>query len=900
MTNKKTLLLSVTFLVAGLWATPSKSQDKKPANSRPDANTAHSPVKEIIVICKTHFDIGYTHRVKDVVHYYQTEMIDKALTTMEQSKTMPDQQQFRWTAPGWVMSKVLEDWPGQTPERHEKLDAAFRSGKFVTHALPFTLESDACEPEEMARSLGFASQLSRKYNLPLPRSAKVTDVPSHTGELATVLANGGVKFLHIGCNWPSAYIKLPGLFWWQGPDGSRILTMYSPLYGSSEGLLFHKDWSADFPFIGENLVPAKEWTYKTWPAIIVTPDNSGPPNKEQVKALFDEIAQKMPGVKVRMGTMDDFVDAILKENPKLPVVKGEMPDTWIQGIMCDPEGRRLSRESHPLLASAEVMNTQLKIWGINAPSYAKTIALAYEKLALYGEHTWGGAGSVDQYGEAFKKVPPAKYADLEGSWEDKTDYIRTAADLTKAMSDSNLNMLARMVKHSNPGIVVYNPLPWKRSGFVEVNGKRVFATDVPANGYRTFPLDSTVSPAPELSSKSIENEFFKITFDAAKGAIVSMIDKRTGREWANNEAPQGLGQYFNERFTYEQTVKYDTDYQQGRGCEHAYGGKDFWLHPGLYKPGMISEKQVPYRALAAANGKLKISGDADAQTATLEMAGDAANHMPASILRVTLYKNQPYLDLEITIRDKAKDNWPEADWVSLPFKIANPTFHVYRPLGVMNPATDILPGADRDMYSVDHGVAITGADGAGVAVCPIDHPLISLDRPGCWKFSSDFVPEKPIVYVNLYNNQWNTNYRYWYPGTWSSRVRIWTINKGMSKDAIIATPALEARSPLQARVMEGTGGSLPSEQAGLTVSRKGVIVTAFGADADGNQGTLLRVWEQAGVSGKLIVTLPKGTKALSAVPVNLRGEKKGEPIKIASGKLVFDLGAYAPASFILQ
>ena len=54
-----------------------------------------------------------------------------------------------------------------------------------------------------------------------------------------------------------------------------------------------------------------------------------------------------------------------------------------------------------------------------------------------------------------------------------------------------------------------------------------------------------------------------------------------------------------------------------------------------------------------------------------------------------------------------------------------------------------------------------------------------MDRPGCWKFSKDaeeFTPKKPVVYLNLYNNQWNTNFRYWYPGTWSSSVRLWTFD----------------------------------------------------------------------------------------------------------------------------
>ena len=76
-----------------------------------------SDVKEIIVICKTHFDIGYTHRVDEVVDYYRTDMIDRALKAMDASASLPEEQQFAWTIPGWVLYKTMEDWDGQSPER---------------------------------------------------------------------------------------------------------------------------------------------------------------------------------------------------------------------------------------------------------------------------------------------------------------------------------------------------------------------------------------------------------------------------------------------------------------------------------------------------------------------------------------------------------------------------------------------------------------------------------------------------------------------------------------------------------------------------------------------------------------------------------------------------------------
>ncbi|MEI6175708.1 MAG: hypothetical protein WCS43_02350 [Verrucomicrobiota bacterium] len=848
------------------------------ADSRP-ANAVQSNVEEIIIVIKTHFDIGYTHRVKDIIQLYRTGMIDHAMNIMDQSKKLPTEQQFAWTGPGWVMSKALEDWDGQTPERHKRIDDYVKSGRFQFHALPFSLESDACEPEEMARGFIFSSNLSRKYGKPLPLSGKMSDVPSHGGALATVLANGGVKFMHIGCNWPSAYVQTPGIFWWEGPDGSRVLTIYSGMYGTATGFNWPDNWTGG-TFVGHHFLPPENWPHKIWPAIMVTMDNSGPPSAKAIETALAEVHNKLPGVKVRFGTMDDFATAFLSGKPELPVIKGEMPDTWIHGIMCDPGGSKLSRAVHPQLAATEALHTQLGLWGTAQPAIARDVALAYENILLYGEHTWGAAACIREYGEAFKSTDPKLIENIEGSWEDKTNYIRTANKIADTIAAANLKTLAANVKTAKGSLIVYNPLPWPRSGTVEVNSKRYLAKDVPPCGYLT--LKDPVEQADPV----LESPFFKVTLDPATGSIASLVDKRSGREWVDATAEHKLGQYLNERFTFEQTLRYTTKYQMDRAQPH----------PGMHKPGMISEKVTPYRAAVSNKGTILT----DSNSATIVCPADPANHLPATALRITLPQDQPYVEMELTIKNKAKDNWPEADWLCLPFKLTNPQFRVHRQLGVMNPATDILPGANRDLFSVGHGVTITDSNGTGIAISPLDHPLVSLDRPGCWQFSKDaaeFTPTRPVVYLNLYNNQWNTNFRYWYPGTWSSRVRISTFDAKTPRAAVIATPAIEARNPLAAVTAAGSGTKLPATQSGLTVSRPGVLVTAFGENPDG-KGTLLRVWDQSGESGDLTLTIPG--KFTSATPVNLRGEALGTPLQIRNGELKIILRAYAPATYLLD
>ena len=161
------------------------------------------------------------------------------------------------------------------------------------------------------------------------------------------------------------------------------------------------------------------------------------------------------------------------------------------------------------------------------------------------------------------------------------------------------------------------------------------------------------------------------------------------------------------------------------------------------------------------------------------------------------------------------------------------------------------------------------------------------------------MPKKPSVFVNLYNNEWNTNFPEWQDGSWSSRVRIWpTQGEEFGRD--LAVPAWEARLPLLAASAEGRGKAAGGPVRLERFAAGRALATAFGPDPDGvNPGTLLRVWDQSGVSGGSTVTLPQAFVAAVAQPVNLRGEKIGPPIAIENHTFTFELHAFAPATFVV-
>lgn len=862
-------------------------------------------IEQVIVVFKTHFDIGYTDMAYQVVHRYRTDFIDRALKVVDQSRDLPTEQQFVWTLPGWPMHKIMEDWPGQTQERQQRLLEAFKTGRFVTHGLPFTTHTELLEAEDLVRGMVFSSNLARKTGFDLPRDAKMTDVPSHTWIMPTLLKHAGIEFLHIGCNWPSHPVDLPALFWWEGADGSRLLTMYSRFYGTE-------------------LTPAKEWPFKTWLALIHTGDNQGPPKPEDVKKLLDQAAQQLPGVNVRIGRLSDFADAILAEEAELPVIRGDAPDSWIHGPMSDPAGAKIARNLRPLIAATESLNTQLRLWNIEVPNGSAPIAKAYEQSLLYGEHTWGLSPGAKSFDAAFQQdQAKGRFQRSETSWDEHTAYIETAQQIITPLLATNLHALAQSVNLDGKRIVVYNPLPWKREGLVcvewggsravtalrsaetgtvqpvETSGTslRFIARDVPPMGYRTYvPVKAELAPSAlnaNVRTQTIENRFFKVVLDPARGVVSSLVEKRTGHDLVDASTSFGLGQYFYERFDADQLIGYCDAYHRPnmRNFKSQHG-----FHPGIYKPGLPSAEEHPYESLSPHNFELCFESSPVSVTAVME--AQAQSDHPAVTTRITLYQNQPYVDLEMTLHNKPEDSWPEAGWLCLPLNVQTPQFRLGRIASIMDPAHDILPGANRHVLGLNSGMTVTDPQGRGAGLCALDSPLVSLDTPGIWKYALDFVPKRPIVFVNLFNNQWNTNFRLWNSGTWTSRVRLWPIHRYQPESSLI-TPASESRYPLLAAVAGGPKGTLPHTQSGLRLSRKGILVTALGANPDG-KGTVLRLWEYAGQSGPCTVTLPEGLTLGQVQPIDLRGRNAGKPIPVKDRSFALDVQAFAPASFLID
>lgn len=186
-------------------------------------------MKKVILVFKTHFDIGFTQLSRDILEYYKGEMLDRVADTCNGTRDMGDLR-YVWTMPSWPLATMRDGVDGA---RAAMLDDLIARGQVTWHALPYASHYDFSGVEDAVWGLRYAKELSERYHVPLKNAAKMTDVPGYGRFLPELLADAGIRFLHLGCNDFAMPPKVPEIFWWEAPSGKRVLTMYNSGYGTA-------------------------------------------------------------------------------------------------------------------------------------------------------------------------------------------------------------------------------------------------------------------------------------------------------------------------------------------------------------------------------------------------------------------------------------------------------------------------------------------------------------------------------------------------------------------------------------------------------------------------------------------------------------------------------------------
>ena len=835
-------------------------------------------LKKIILVFKTHFDIGFTDLSSRVINDYSNSMLKEVIATCKATQHM-GKQQYVWTMPSWPLKIITERC---SLELRKELDLLIHRGQIVWHALPFTSYTDFCSAEEYIEGLRFGKELSEHYHKPYSISAKMTDVPGHGIMLPSILNGSGVKLLHIGCNEFANSPKLPFLFYWQSLSGEQVLTMYSKGgYGTS-------------------LLPPKDWNYPVWMALMQTNDNCGPQSAAMIEEMVKGIHDKYPDTEVVCGSMDDFyLELANYDLTDLPVIKKDLADTWIHGIGSFPKEIAVVREERERAKRLQVIYAKQVLEAIEEADDRGMEVLDdyYENISLFEEHTWGadvktwlGPDRVYHKEDFLKAKQQKNYQFMESSWEEQR-----ARAIQASAARKELTLLVEKEKRKksffNPGnadftgwVLLEDLLVDFNAHHIELNGECLpttrlggqwacFVHDLPP--FSTVPIwikegsvqAESLTVKEENDMVSIENHRYTLTFNTASGEILSLYDKKMKAMLLEKCGDKPIFAYQYDRYGIEEITTYLRDY--------AYRFSTW----GIQDYGREAYPECTHKTYTPRF----ISYNIDGSTITFRYEGTKSANRYGDARQVRLEITLPPAGDEVFVRLNLmnKQETPYVESGSLLFPFANAqTYRINKSNSVLNPEEDIQEDANHVYYCLENYMSAENNEN-GLCIITKDAPLVSLGDTGVYKYRRKYQqPKEPIAYFNLFNNMWGTNFPQWIGGDLSYRFVLFGYDKEESHIL------LERAAQLQGGI-EITGNCFEKQDETLPEHMQLINVRKF------NQGLVLRFKDLMGE----IALRKLRIKGYLITPIDLNNEKMKEG---ARDEITFQVHPYGIYSFLVQ
>ncbi len=804
----------------------------------------------LLVVPHIHVDVGYSDYQEKVAEI-QSRVLEEAIQLIHEH---PD---FRFSPDGfWSVRQYMA---GRSEERQQRLFQMIREKKIFIPTVEASLLTGFPGLETLIRSLYPAFQFHQK-NGGDADYADITDVPTYSWSYASVLAAAGLKYFVSGCDNDNGPILLTSRlnekspFWWEGPDGSRILMWYSWVY-SQLGVLFgglQGEISAGHDGIPVFLQAYEHPEYKSDSVLVYGTQWENTdlfPRQASIAGDWNKI-YVYPHLQY-----SGFADAVhtiaASFGDSIPVVRGDGGPYWEYGIVSTARSAAIDRESEQRALAAEEFSTITGLVDPGVRPEPEVLKRLWNNMVLYDEHTWGADRSVtDPKSQESTNQLAVKEAFATDAKRD-VDYVlrRSLADLANSIYDPHGTLL------------VFNPLSWQRSSLVEIDldkgheivdratnqpisyevlseGEsyrhvRFLAQDVPSVGYKAYSLKEIpdVPPAPQaVSTSTLENQFYRVELDPESGAAKSIFDKELNKELVNTGSPYRFDQYL-----------YVTGGDQSPNRLLEYSAN--WPIPELTIHN-------------ASGGRLvSITNEPFGMTARLEGSGV---NTPKIDTEVILFSGQKKIEF-INHVHKTEVYTKEGVYFAFPLAMNQPEFRYEIQNGFVNPAHDQLPGAGKEWFSVQHWVA-ADQDGVTAAIVPVDASLVTLGDIVRGTWPREFGHRDGTIFSQVMNNYYFTNYAAGQGGDFTFR---YVLTSGSDLEpAFMSRLGREEMSPLEVDQITSQDKAINSPRplataqgSFLQTDQPNVALVTWKRAEDGD-GTILRFLELAGKPEEVNVESP--------------------------------------------
>ena len=825
----------------------------------------------LFLVPHIHLDVGFTDYQAKVAAA-QSRSIDEALDLIAKHP------EFRFSLDGeWPLAQFMET---STPAQRQRALEAIRKQELFVPAQYVNLVTGFPTAETLIRSLYPSADLSREQGTPFDY-ANITDVPSYSWSYASILAASGIKdFLAASDNYRAPLLMQGHLnenspFWWEGPDGGKVLFWDSRSYGQIK-VVFGKQSQLT---AGHDVLPVflQQYDppdYRADATILFGTQGENSdlyPQQADLAARWNRI-YAYP--RLQYAGVPDAMEAITRQlGDNIPTISGDGGPYWEDGVASDSFSAALERENESRAPSAEklavlstLVNPRL---AVNKPDLDRM----WRNILLMDEHTFTGRRSI---------VDPTS-AEPVDQLAVKNQYAVNAHVLVDSVARNSMARITDSIAGDVGSLTVFNTLNWNRSGLVAIDlddgleiiepstgralpievlrsGNRFrrilfMADDIPAMGYKRYEfrreLASELAPT-TTQGTTIESAYYRLVLDPETGAVRSIYDKQLMRELVNLESPYRFGQYLyvsggdqapNSLLQYrvaspQPTLKIDPS-REGR---------------------LLSVTRTPWGWVARMQ-----STDTNTPTITSE---------------IRLFEHEKKIEFTEDICKKEVYT-KEAVYFAFPFAMVHPQFQYEIQTGVVDPAKDMYPGAGHEWFSAQHWVSVQ-QDGVAATVMPLDASLITLGDINRGAWPSTFGDRPGTIFSYVMNNYWDTNYRASQGGSFRFRYVVtsapsvnapelsrigWDEMTPLETDEVI----LQDRSMARAR-------PLANNQASFLDVQGGNVLLETWKPAEDRNGTILRFLDLGG--GTRTITVKTPLQHLQAAWLTDAVERNQQPLPL--------------------
>ncbi|MGA7685674.1 MAG: alpha-mannosidase [Terriglobales bacterium] len=647
--------------------------------------------------------------------------------------------------------------------------------------------------------------------------------------------------------WAHEFTTFPyKLFWWQAPDGSRLLTYFPRDYAASiEGPSMAKDLSVWAPAIYGPKLSEKLGDTPEMLHLYGVGDHGGGPTREMLDNANQLLSPNTVYPKFEFGTAAGFFEELGKKLPSMtvPTWNGELYFQYHRGVFTtQAETKQRIRHSEEVMLNAEKFASLAMLDGRFYPQ--EEMNRAWKRLLFDDFHDiMPGSGIGVNYLDARRNLQDVQLfgnSVIEDSLQEIAAHINTQA--------------AGAPRESVP-VLVFNSLAWPRTAVVEVDAqlpgpaRAIAVTDAagkeaksqllsidpathrahllvlasaPALGYKTYFVHEASGQTREQSTlrataDALENEFIRVKIDPHTGCMTSLLDKHHNQEAL---AP----------------AETDTGGPKDRICGNLL--QTFVDKPKRWDAWNIDAdfEQQHWDLDQADEVKLLESGP-------LRAVIRIKKHFQNStfIQDVTLYSGSPRVDVNMQVE------WHEKHIllkVAFPVSAHSETATYEIPYGTVERPTTRNTPAEKAQFEVPAmRWADISDDKHGLSL--LNNCKYGYDAKGnVLRLSLLRSPEWPDPHADEGHHEF-TYSLYPHAGGW--------------REALTVRQGYELNYKLLALQTEKHDGALPAEHAFIEVKPENVVLTAV-KKAEDDDGVILRFYEWAGRETDVKIQLPPGAQ----------------------------------------